>query len=405
MFQGFLSLGGDELVNNARTAAYIRNLLPNYVVHASAGDCVCNGMHTALGHGAYSAPTGAPWYRANTPETAKFYGLYATSIEGIENSTRQAAVTELMQDGAVHALPRHASKEVRVRGVMFAADDEGMSAGMAYLRSILDDQPCGPDTVDCTGRNLQFFMSCPGASTTAEANQRVAKFARVMYRVEPLSGPTVLAELNPRLGKAREVEFILSAGVPFIFTLPQQVATTTGVTPGVSPQVNCDPVSDPYDDLVVDPNSPNVVRPPRPPLIKPIAMPQTWNRYSMTIPASLGMRWGRLVPIVRLVTTSAAQRMVRIRFYRPGNRDQCDYEGEFLVTYMPAGATLVIDGTTQEVRLQHEGRNKPAGNLVVGSDGRPVRWPAMACQSTYTIIVDTPGALTATVRTDIAVRE
>lgn len=405
MFDGFASLGDVEVVNRGRTAAYVRSFLSHAV------DLWCrdvDDLFRALQDAPYVSPAvdGAPWYRASNAATGKFYGFYPTGgTSGADDSTRTVTVTELAGDGAITSMARHGSKELRFRGLMFAADDEGMEAGMAWLRATLDDNPCGGGGSRCEGRDLFIYSVNPSAPTAGAALANADKYLRVMHRVEPLDGPRVVEKLNIRGGTVWEVEFLLNAGLPWAFTLPIPMTTTTNVVPSVWNEVYCPTQTDAYDQLVVDPQDAGVARPPRPPLIEPFQMPAQWNRYQMTIAAAYGERAGRIVPVVKLATGPDEARKIRVRFYRNGNTGPCDYEGEFFVTYVPAGSILTIDGPRKKMTVNVGGVEKPAGNLVVGSDGRPALWPTMSCNSSYTVVVDVVGALTATVTTDLSIRE
>jgi hypothetical protein len=406
MFNGYLSLGGVELVNSHRFRTYMSRFLPGVTVRCEG----CEGMHNALGHAAYTTPnvsgTGrAPWYRAQQPDSANFYGFFPLTIAGIEDSTQELNLTELAGHGAAPGLARHTSKEIRVRGIMYGKDSAALAAGMTWLRSVLADEPCGQG-LDCGGRELQFFTACPGATTVAAANANVNKYGRVMYDVEVLQGVRIVEEVASKAGAAVVVEFVLVAGVPWIHTFATPAVTTTGVTPTAAPEVYCAPQTDAYSNLVLDPNITNVKRPPRPPLIEPIKMPASWNRYTMNVATTITDRNGVMVPTINLHTGGADRRMVRVRFYRAGNSGSCDYEGEFLVTYAPSGSRLEIDSIRQKATLVKGGVEYPAGNLVLGSNGRPAVWPAMACDTAYHVVVDSQGSLgDARVTVDLSVRE
>lgn len=407
MYQGYLALGGVVVANNSQTAAYVRDHMPHLTLR---GCGQCDHFHEAMGVDPYSTPEDdlAPWYRSTQPGSERFYGLTIVDLEGLQTSTREMAITELSGDGAVQALPRHGSKEIRVRALAYAEDLAAMNLGMTWLRSVLDYAPCGErgGSANCTGQEMDLFTDCPGDEDPVEATRRVLSMARKMYRVEVASGPTILKQHSISRGQMWEVEFLLNAGVPFVFTVPEPATTTTGVTPTSAPEVSCSDVTDPYDDLVTDPLDGTIARPPRPPLIDPMQMPTSWNRYTMTIPASIGQRHGRLVPRIVVQTGTQARRMIRVRYFRQEATSPCDYEGEFLITYIPADAVLTIDGIQQDVTIEVDGREVPAGNLVIGSDGRPARWPTMGCDSAYRVVVDSEVALGDTlVRTDLATRE
>lgn len=403
MYDGFASLGDTEVLNKARTAAYIRRFLPGIDVLCKDADV----LHLALQDPAYISPQvdGAPWYRASNPATAKFYGLFPSDIKGDEDSTRELTVTELAGGGAIQSLPRHGSKEIRFRVSLFALDEEGMQAGLTWLRAVLDDSPCGDSGARCEGRDLYFYAANPSAPTSAAALALADKHLRVMHRVEPLEGPRIVAKLPSKYGQWWEVEFILNAGLPWAFTVPAPVTTTTNIAPTTVAETYCPTQTDAYDQLVVDPQSPGVARPPRPPLIEPFVMPTQWNRYQMSIGTVFGERAGRLVPVVKLTTGGTAARKVRVRFYRNGYQGACDFEGEFFITYVPANSVLTIDGPRKKMTVRTGGKDKPAGNLVIGSDGRPALWPTMACNSSYWVVVESVGALAGTVTTDLSIRE
>lgn len=402
MYDGYVALGDTELVNKARTGAYIRRFLPGIDVRCKDADY----LHVALQDAAYTTPAAdaAPWYRASNAATAKFYGLFPATVEGGEDSTREVTVTEQAGDGAIQSLARHGSRELRFRVHLFALDEEGMEAGIVWLRSVLDNYDCGGKN-NCDGEDLFFYAANPSSPTTATALANADRLLRVMHRTETLSGPRVVAKFPSKAGQWWEVEFILNVGRPWQFTLPVPVTTTTNIVPTTVNEVYCPTQIDAYDELVVDPQEPGVARPPRPPLIKPVVMPSQWNRYQMTIGATFGERAGRLVPVVKIKTAASVARKLRVRFYRNGYNGACDFEGEFFVTYVPADSTLTIDGPRRKMTLLTGGVEKPAGNLVIGSDGRPALWPTMSCNSSYFVVVDSVGALAATVTTDISIRE
>jgi len=402
MFDGYLELGGVEIINNARTEEYIRKNLPGLKVLCSNA-----GLHNALGDALYNSPSldTAPWYRTANADTADFYGLFCSEIQGDNDSTREMTITELAGDGGVQSLARHGSKELRVTGTLIAKTHAGMEAGWTWLRAVLDDSPCGGQQLYCEGRPLHFFKASPAAATTSAALALVAKYARVMYRVEPIDGPRVTAKRRSKAGYLWDVEFVLNAGRPWAFTLPDPTATTTGVNAVASTETTCPTQTDSYDDLVVDPQAPAVTRPPRPPSIAPFTMPTNWSRYVMSVPATLGARSGRVVPTLVITTGASEMRHVRIRFYRTGFTNICDFEGEFFVMYAPPNSVLTINGPQQIIDVVTAGKTKPAANLVTGSNGRPVKWPSMACGTAYDIYVESPGALSATIRTDISIRE
>lgn len=158
MYEGFLRLGGTELVNASRTQAYVANLLPGFPLKNCQG---APELARALGE-TYNSPLqdGAPWVDPQNPATYGFYGLYPISVEGIDSSTVRATVTESLSDGGYVNSPRASSREIRVRGVLIGDDDLAIAAGQTWLNEALAQSNCeGPR--DCSGVDLNYFAAPP----------------------------------------------------------------------------------------------------------------------------------------------------------------------------------------------------------------------------------------------------
>lgn len=151
MFAGFLMFAGTELANAARTAAYVENFMPTFGLE----ECYdAENLRCVLGDEPYRSPAldEAPWYSPARPASAKFYGFYPLSVEGVEDSTLSSTVTELTSDGGVASRPRSSSKEIRVKGLLIGLDDEGVDAGMAWLKGALAGSTCASG--NCSGDTL-----------------------------------------------------------------------------------------------------------------------------------------------------------------------------------------------------------------------------------------------------------
>lgn len=168
MFQGFLRFAGVEIANSARTAAYAAHLVPSLgFKDAWNGD----SLPCLLGEGTYRTPIldPAPWFSEHRPASGKFLGFYPLSIEGVEDSSREINVTELSGDGAVFSLPRRASKEFRVTGLMIGEDQEGVDAGMRWLKGALEGSECSDG--DCTGDSLCYLAYLPSCCNYSDESQ------------------------------------------------------------------------------------------------------------------------------------------------------------------------------------------------------------------------------------------
>jgi hypothetical protein len=120
-----------------------------------------------------------------------------------------------------------------------------------------------------------------------------------------------------------------------------------------------------------------------------------YKRFTVTIPADVVPRWSDIVPIVNLTTSTTPIRQLRVRFYsNPSGLPiydlvQCDFVGEFIVSYLPPNSTMTIDGTSQEVVVTGStGLSQTASHLLYGSGGGPMVWPFMSCGSQYDLAID-----------------
>lgn len=386
MYDGYLALGGTEILNRARAGAYLRLLLGGRV-DVLREDAA---LRTALGQGAYTSPAAnsAPWVTGARPAGGRFLGLFPGKIEGAEDSTRSVEVTELSGNGAVMTSPRYGSLEMRFVATAFALDEEAMEEGWAWLKQSLSNDGCSDASLGCTGREAKLFAAMP--ATTAEA----LTSARVFHRVETTEGPLVSNKF-PVTDKGFvmwEVEFTLTAGIPWAFTTLSDVGTLNmdNASNFQDPAgENCAVTADAYNDYVDDPFFTGISRPPRPPVILPpnIISLTSWRRLTSTIPSAQTQRWGRVAPVVHVSTTNAIQ-YLRLRFYQSG-KASCNFDGEFVISYIPKNAVLTLDSIKREATLRlSNGKIVPAGHLLFGSHGRPFLWPTLGCQHTYQMTAD-----------------
>lgn len=402
MYDGYLALGSREVLNRARAAAYIARFLAGKIEVT----CTDGTLAASLGHSGYVSPQtdGAPWYKGSRVASARFLGIFPGKIEGAENSTREVSVTELSGSGAVITSPRYGSKEMRYVGTALALDEEAMEEGLAWLRDVLSNDGCSDTDVGCTGQEAVMFAALPADAVAAYS------LRRAFHRVETSEGPLVTKKFPVKGFVMWQVEFTLTAGIPWAFTSLTDVgalALDAGSNFTDPAGEDCSAVVDAYDDFIDDPYFTAISRPPRPPVILPpnILDINSWRRRSLQIPPSQSQRWGRVAPVVQIATENAVQ-FVRVRFYRAG-ASGCDYDGEFLVSYIPATAVLTLDGIKREATVRTwDGRVVPAGNLLFGSDGTPFLWPTLGCQYDYTMTADImPGQSGAVVMLNTAVRD
>ena len=399
MYDGYLALGGVEIMNRARTSAYLRSNLGGRV------EILCDDadLRAGLGHGAYASTANAPWVTGGRAAGQRFLGLFPGKLTGAEDSTRGVDVTELTGDGAIMTSPRYGSLEMRFVASAFAMDEDAMEEGIAWLKQSLSNDGCSDADLGCTGREARLFAAKP--STTAEATTRT----RVFHRVETTEGPLVIKKFPTRGFVMWQIEFTLTAGIPWAFTALTDTGTANMDTASNFQDPageNCAVTADAYNDYVDDPYFTGINRPPRPPVILPpnILNITSWRRHTINIPAAQTQRWGRTVPVVHVSTVAAVQ-YLRLRFYQTGKAG-CNFDGEFVVSYIPKNAVLTLDAIKREATLRlSNGKIVPAGHLLFGSHGRPFLWPSLGCQRTYVMAADLmPGQPGAVVVLQTAVR-
>ncbi len=177
-------------------------------------------------------------------------------------------------------------------------------------------------------------------------------------------------------------EFIYSwEGLPFFSTSIRQQNTTVLV------------------DRLADPDCPPVPQPPTPPIIASDCIDEIgiWRRYLMAIPADRVPLWGAVLPTLTLNTNATAERQVRIRYYanpenlQPETLDKSEWEAELILTYIPAGTTVTMDGVTRRVIAEFsDGSTAPADHLLYGTGGVPATWPELSCGWGYVVSLDVP---------------
>ena len=298
MYDGYLKLGNVEVMNRARTAKYVTDHTSNIAVK-----CLDEELPVALGHLPYTDPEtdGAPWWKGARLATARFFGLYPGKIEGAENSTRGVTVSELSGDGAVMTAPRYGSAELRVVATAFAADEEAMHEGISWLRDVLANDGCSDADLGCTGRTAELFAALPGDYVDAYG------LIRSFYRVEVTEGPLVTRKFNSKYAVMWQIEFTLTAGIPWAFTSLDPVAELN-MDNGTNFQdpagEDCSTAVNAYDNFVADPYFTAISRPPRPPVILPpnLLNITSWRRLIVGLPEAQTVRWGRTIPIVHVLT-------------------------------------------------------------------------------------------------------
>lgn len=150
---------------------------------------------------------------------------------------------------------------------------------------------------------------------------------------------------------------------------------------------------------IYDPLFPAPVAPPPPPGItwENSTPPEDWMRTRFTIPEEYIPRWSRVEPIFSLAAPLEEARNIRVRIYpdplQTGDvspLDPCDFVADFMVSYIPAESTLVIDTPSKSVYVDTSTVRRRADALVLNSAGGVFRWPQLSSGQQYVATVDMP---------------
>jgi hypothetical protein len=452
MYEGYLAMAGVELVNNERAAVYARALGITTI------DCAPCSIGAAIDDPAYTTPQtdDAPWWDPAAPESAGFAGFFGLQVKGFDSSPIIRTPVERLGDGAVITRTRYAHREVVYTGVAMAVDQCSLSYGLAWLSTALRGSTCKP----CGGVDACAYTCCPTVAnenyTLRTMSQVGVLEGPITNRVSALkracggSAAPVIAE----------VTFTLILGRPWLYRAPVQVVNgpvfgagcdakscvVWSGAPDPDPDAcvvwedeNCDcviwetpdhpgPDCPNGQDNAVDrqgcakpgahscaldpqrltncPEPPSPPQPPRP--YDPCGIcydgPNTVTG-AVTVPPHTTPQWMDSVPLVQIRTGLEPARAILLRFYAnptgatcdPASLDPCNACATMAIPYVPAGATLTIDGRDYTAALDCDGGR---GTAVIddtagifGPDGRAYSWPVFDCTGfciTITVPCDFP---------------
>lgn len=166
-------------------------------------------------------------------------------------------------------------------------------------------------------------------------------------------------------------------------------------------------------DPLADPDCPPLPLPPSPPTVAdPCIDPVgTWRRYWAIVGEQEVSAWQDVVPTITLATGAVAARQVRIRYWAnpegllPEDFQRTSgWDAEQIISFLPADATLTIDGVSERVWASVAGGDaRAADRLLYGTGGTPATWPVISCGIGYLISFDVPlDAPVGNLTTDIA---
>jgi hypothetical protein len=395
MYDGYLTYAGMELVNAERTVAYGRALLPT--LGLSGYECM--SLQQAVSDAPYDTPAadGAEWYDPDHPASGGFIGFYPSGLQGIRDSTRTGETSEAIGSGGFNYATRDGTREIRVKGVCIGTTPESAEYGMAWVKGVLEGPACGGA---CFGSDICFFLDCPTILTWE-------RLIRTVRGVECTSGPSVISERALSCGGYMiEIEFILTASVPYLYGWEQPVASAQGAALQV-----LDPSADIFLSATVpacvqkappapliDPDCEPVPTPPTVPAIGGACAPEpsSYTSYAIHIPKEMLLSWQDVVPRLVIRTGAGAVRHLRVRFLARvpstlplAQLDPCGACAEFTVNYIPPSTMTTIDGSIERVTMAVSNSDEQsAEHLVSGPAGDVFNWPVLSCGIGYYALID-----------------
>lgn len=416
MLTDYASTGGQELWNTARLQAYLLNVGSPF--DTGPVICACATLSPAmLGDEsviAYDTPATdpAPWYDADLPVSGEFLGFMPLSIDGLNNNPRGRTVTNAVGGGGVFGPSRATPRTLTVRGVLIGTSCCGVDYGMHYMSEALAG--CSGDA--CDGDCFEMYACCPEEGTTPAQFQADSK--RTFRRAALVSGPEVIrrsatgscAQGNCSGADLVEIEFVIVAANPWAWTDPTPRLDVP--LPIGDPEecidwcvecsegclfAECGPAS----DACVDPRH-RIPTPPQPSIpATAFCVPLGPERACYTIDLSDRPQWSNDVPIITVTAGSQEVRNIRITMYERQNEttltcdqiadaDRCAPVNDFVITYIPAGGSVTIDGQIGRATTECGGQCQTASTVYGDQDGGPVRINELTCAS-YCVCIETDG--------------
>lgn len=429
------ALGGNELWNAARLRAYVgEGISPRgFNIYCSG----CDGLEDILpcitseppSPSGYTLPEldPAPWYDDRVPESKNFAGLLVTSVTMSAPYTR--SVTQNITNGQTLGRLRLQGRTLVVHGFLIGKTACATQYGLNWLSAALDSSICS-DGTRCGVSDLDFLDCCPSigsgendcVTTCVDGQnqtyvrpdelsefQRAQDFWRRMHGVGVTDGPNVVSCRGGGCtgcgcggkGSLLEIEFTLQTESPYLYSLAEEVYKATDLCGGpqhcdikwfikASPSDPC-PASEGCPepvDCLDDPLCPPAPLPPLPTLPTKACGCKSMYSERVCSPAVSVRDWGSSTLNVTIYAGSKELRNVGIRIWQNPLGMSCDDRDRFpdcaacatlLITYVPAGGTLVFSGELREITITCNGVTKNAAQSITTIDGQPFAWPDLDC--------------------------
>lgn len=210
-----MCLGGTEIANGRRSLTYAQQGVGD-ARFSGYPDCTCDALEEVPFVGIVDDP--APWYDANVSASEEFLGLYAHTIRllsplGRDVNRRRGAGGVLSPLGLTHRV-------IIVQGTLFAASARGMYYGERWLTEVLKGSLCQGG---CASDELVILPACPPTGEAADSH------LRTLFNVGVIDGPEWVPIQELPECVIQEVRFQLAAGMPYLYAPPETCLNETTV--------------------------------------------------------------------------------------------------------------------------------------------------------------------------------
>lgn len=405
-----------EFINAARTETYLKGANRPWLYETPYLKNTALPWVLSNGQANYTTPLvdSAPWTDPDRAESYDFWGVYPMKITGLEDSTREATAIESILDGGLPGALRHSTRTVVFECLLYAADDLAADYGLSWLKRALLGPACAGNA-DCLGLNLRYLAAEPvvnlnDSSAADTPEECLYPLLRTLHRFAVTRGPVVVdKKYMTDESCIWAVSFTGVAGTPFEFSQPRIIVDQFGGDGVVDPYPvgqdagAFDQTGVSYSDVVCptpfyeplyDPSCPPPEVPPGPPAVSVgcgPTIPTTWLRRFFTIPRAYVPKFDQAVPQIVITAEDGDLNDMRIRIFPrplPLPIDNCDPLADFVISHVPEGYSLVIDGVRETVYATDGANRRRADSLVFNTQGEPFNWPALSCGYTHTVTVD-----------------
>lgn len=238
-YEGYLTFGGNEIINNERARALSQGAAcPMWWLKGPQ----CTTLMGAMEDSDYGDIYESPWFDPTIPDvSSRFFGVFGMSIRGIEDSSREVQSTQGISDGGVVGRTRRAMRTIRIKALLLGQGRDALEYGMAWLDAALDPDACGSRSTECGTAELAFLADCPpniGTVTDGEDTRpqngdeyraSVNEVRRFIRGAAAVSGPFITSEMTAGKNWGYVVEIVLTSEKPGVLGITKPVTLPPAV--------------------------------------------------------------------------------------------------------------------------------------------------------------------------------